>query len=202
MNYLIYSLTGYSFGLIQGAYIISKIIGRFDIRDKGSGNAGASNITNIMGWKYGIIVAFIDIFKAFIPMITIKYFLNPTFNELFILGFSTIIGHIYPIHLKFRGGKGAASFIGMCYGLNLLLGLLMSAIIILTTVISDYIFLGSLAIFVSLPLILFFTNKSILSIGLSIIIFIIGLIKHRSNIISFKNGKEVGLRSVIKKHRN
>ena len=198
--YIIYLLLGYIFGWIEGALIISYIFGKFDIRSRGSCNAGASNITVIMGWKYGISVALIDIFKAFIPMTIIKIALDASFIQIFILGFGVIIGHVYPLPFKFKGGKGAASFVGFSYALDYRLGLLMSIIIIFLTIITNYIFIGTLSMFFTLPLILIYFKAPILTVLLSLIIAVIGFIKHIPNIQNLKNGKETGLRATLNKN--
>ena len=155
-----------------------------------------------MGWKFGAIVALIDILKAFIPMTFARIFLDADFKALFIIGFFVILGHIFPLPLKFRGGKGIASLIGMCYALDYRIGLLMNITLILITVITDYIFIGSLTLYAILPIILFYTKKDAISIALALVLMLIGFHKHYSNMVSLKNGKEVGLRNVIKKHKS
>ena len=154
-----------------------------------------------MGWKYGAIVALIDILKAVVPMLFFKLVFQTTFTELFIVGFSVIIGHIFPLPLKFKGGKGIASFVGMCLVLDIRLGFFMAIAIILITVIFNYIFIASITVYVLLPIILILTNQSKVSIILSLILMVIGIIKHHSNIISLRSGKEVGLRAVLKKNK-
>lgn len=182
--------------------IISSVFGQFDIREKGSGNAGASNITNVMGWKFGATVALIDILKAFIPMTLARCFFHVDFTIMFVIGFGVILGHIFPLPHGFRGGKGLASLIGMCYALDWKLGLLMNLTLIVITLITDYIFIGALTLYVLLPIILMFTNKDILTIILGFILMFIGFFKHRSNMNSLKKGEEVGLKSVLKKHKS
>lgn len=201
INYLIYGSAGYLFGCFEGAYIISKLFGNFDIRDKGSGNAGASNVTTVMGWKYGIIVALFDILKAFIPVAFLKYYVGATLEEYFFIGFAVIIGHIFPLTLQFRGGKGAASFLGMSYGIDFRLGLLMNFIIIIVTVASDYIFIGSISMFLTLPIILIIFKQSSISIILSIFILILGIYKHKNNFISYKNKTEGGLKAALNRSK-
>lgn len=198
---ILYLIIGYIFGWIEGALLISNIFGKFDIRSKGSGNAGASNITVVMGWKYGFLVALIDILKAFIPMTVAKFALNASFAQIFILGFGVVIGHIYPLPFKFKGGKGAASFIGFSYALDFRLGLFMNFLIIFLTIVTNYIFIGTLSMFSALPLILIYFKAPISTVLLSLIIAVIGFIKHISNIQNLKNGKETGLRSTLKKNK-
>ena len=154
-----------------------------------------------MGWKFGVFVALFDILKAFIPVMIAKEFFLIQPTGLFIIGFSAIIGHIFPLPLHFNGGKGIASFVGMCYALALRLGLLMNIILIVITLLTDYIFIGSLTLYALLPIIFIVTHQSTTTISLALILMIIGFYKHWSNIISLRAGEEVGLKAVYNKHR-
>lgn len=125
-------ILGYLLGGINPAYIIGRISG-FDIRQHGSGNAGASNIIMLKGKKMGLFVAMFDIFKAYTAVIAARS-IAPTFffaGEL--AGAAAIIGHIFPIAMKFRGGKGLACLGGVILALNwrLFIGLLLSEIVLL-----------------------------------------------------------------------
>ncbi len=111
-------LIGYAFGCIQSAYFLSKMFGKMDIREHGSGNAGASNITAIMGLKYGFFVALIDILKGIFAVLVVKWIFPNIPDLAYLSGIMAIIGHIFPFYLKFRGGKGVATLVGMMIGLN------------------------------------------------------------------------------------
>ena len=112
-------LIGYAFGSIQPAYILSKIVGKIDIREHGSGNAGASNITAIMGWKYGFLVGLVDILKGVFAVLVVKWIYPFSPDLAFLSGIMAIIGHIFPFYMKFRGGKGVAALaVGMMFGSN------------------------------------------------------------------------------------
>ncbi len=117
MQVVLCSLIGYLFGNINAAYIISKLKG-FDIRDRGSGNAGASNVIITIGKKAGLITAIFDITKAVVAASTAAY-LFPHLKYARILGGSAcIIGHIFPFLMKFHGGKGLACLAGMIISYN------------------------------------------------------------------------------------
>lgn len=112
MQVVLCSLIGYLFGNINAAYIISKLRG-FDIRDRGSGNAGASNVIITIGKKAGLITAVFDITKAAVAS-SVAAYLFPRIRFAHILGGSScIIGHIFPVFMKFHGGKGLACLAGM-----------------------------------------------------------------------------------------
>jgi len=138
MQVILCSLIGYLFGNINAAYIISKLRG-FDIRDRGSGNAGASNVIITIGKKAGLITAIFDITKAAVAS-TVAVALFPRLRYAHILGGSAcIIGHIFPILMKFHGGKGLACLGGMILSYNPEIFLLLLAIEIFLGFGLDYI---------------------------------------------------------------
>lgn len=138
MHVILCSLIGYLFGNINAAYIISKLQG-FDIRDRGSGNAGASNVIITIGKKAGLITAIFDITKAAVAS-TVAVALFPRLRYAHILGGSAcIIGHIFPILMKFHGGKGLACLGGMILSYNPEIFLLLLAIEIFLGFGLDYI---------------------------------------------------------------
>ena len=106
----IYFFISYFIGTIPFGYILFKLLKKKDIRNYGSGNIGATNVNRLLGKKLGAITLFLDFLKAFLPTLLIKITFG---NELAALcGFSCILGHMFPVWLKFKGGKGVASFIG------------------------------------------------------------------------------------------
>ena len=119
-------LIGYIFGCFQTSYFISMKFKKKDIRDIGSGNAGASNITSEMGWTFGILTGFCDILKAYLPVkIIIIIFTNPLYqlDYMILAGTGAILGHIFPFFINFHGGKGIACYIGMLIGVDWQIGL-------------------------------------------------------------------------------
>jgi acyl phosphate:glycerol-3-phosphate acyltransferase len=201
INKIIVSLLmGYCFGLIHPAYILGKAVKGIDIRSGGSNNSGASNATIVLGWKYGVITALIDILKGTIAIFVGKYILDYNVIFLFIMGFGVIIGHDFPFYMKFKGGKGTASFIGIFLGINPIIGLLMGATIILTTVITDYIAIGTIVMYL-VAIILTFLNYPVVCTMVIFILTLLTINKHWNNLIKIKKGTEIGLRSTIKKKK-
>ena len=153
IRYIISVIIGYLFGCIQTSYFIGKIIKKTDIRSLGNGNAGASNATKVFGWKYGIIVALIDIIKPIASIILIHYLWNNILaaDELiflkFLNGLGVILGHNYPFFMKFKGGKGTASLIGMLIAIDIKIAIIGIVLIVLTTIITDYIALGTTLVY-------------------------------------------------------
>lgn len=134
------SLLGYLIGGLNPAYIFSRLKG-FDIRTKGSGNAGASNAMIIMGKKIGAVCSIFDILKAYIA-VKLSMYLYPMYKFIgLISGVCCILGHIFPIAMGFRGGKGLASLAGTVLAYDAKLLLLLLAVEIVIVLITDYIFM-------------------------------------------------------------
>ena len=171
----------------------------------GSGNAGASNVTSEMGWKYGIITAVCDILKAFLPVKLIIILLpnaNQQFELMAIAGMGAILGHIYPFFINFKGGKGIASYLGMLLAIDIKIGLIAIILLCLITIITDYVAIGSIFLYLAVPIAIISSgNYSIIVIICSLTLLIVGMIKHVINIQRIMNGKETGLRSVIYKNK-
>ena len=152
-------IVGYFMGNLMASYLITKWVMGFDIREHGTGNAGGSNSFMIMGWKNGLIVGIIDILKAFIAVYIVKI-MYPAHADLDLLmmiaGSMAVVGHIFPFFMGFRGGKGMACFMGMCLGINPIIGLYVILGTILLTVITDYVAVASMCAYVFLPIFLAF----------------------------------------------
>ena len=206
-------VAGYFMGNLMPSYLVTKWVMGYDIRKHGTGNAGGSNSFLLMGWKNGLIVGIIDNLKAFIAVyiIRILYTNHPDLPLLMILaGSMAIIGHIFPFFMGFKGGKGVACFMGMCLGIDGMIGLYAILIIMGLTILTDYVALASIIGYITFPIFvafwpdIFFNNPSqtynLYIVSLALMVSIIGIWKHRNNISNMLNNKEKGLRSVITKH--
>ena len=174
-SYLIVIIIGYLFGCLQWSYILSKTFLKVDIRTFGGGNAGASNTVISLGWKWGILVAILDILKAIISILLIKYLFEISYIEeniflLYLNGLFVILGHDFPFFMGFRGGKGAASLFGVLIGLDYRLGILGFLVIALVTIVTDYIALGTLCLNVFLVLSAIYFKLDYSSIIITLII--------------------------------
>lgn len=199
MQIVLCSLMGYLIGNINPAYILSKLKG-FDIREKGSGNAGASNVTMVMGKKAGVFTALFDIFKAFAASV-IAVNLFPTIRYAKVLsGVSCIVGHIFPFLMKFRGGKGLACLGGFVLSFNptIFFSLLLIEVIIALAV--DYICIvaPSGAIIFTLVYALF-TGDPTGTLMLAVISVVI-LFKHIENFERIQRGEEAHISFLWKKN--
>jgi len=150
-DYIIVAILGYLLGNFQSSYIFGKLIKKVDIRTLGFGNAGASNAVESLGWKFGVLVATLDVLKGVVSILLVKHFYKVGFDSagallLYVNGYSVILGHIFPFYMGFKGGKGTATLLGIMLGMHPWVGLIGIGIIILVTFLTDYVAIGTLAL--------------------------------------------------------
>ena len=180
----------YFIGSIPFALILTKILGHGDIRNIGSGNVGATNVLRTGNKFLAFIVLVLDILKGVIPFIILNYLYNINMLHLVFLCHFAILGHIFPIWLKFKGGKGVATYIGFLIGLNYLIGLTFITIWIIIALIFRYSSLGSLVGSLVAPIYFFFLYPNhFLGIFL-LYLFILISLKHSENIKRLISGTE------------
>ncbi|MCQ2408066.1 MAG: glycerol-3-phosphate 1-O-acyltransferase PlsY [Oscillospiraceae bacterium] len=186
-------LTGYLFGNINTAAILAKLKG-FDIRKKGSGNAGASNAYLTMGKSAATFSAIVDIFKAFIPVWFTLHILHLP-DELrhipVVTGFSVIIGHIFPFWMKFRGGKGFASLLGMNLALNWKFFFFCVGILAVIMLFTRYIALATVCCAIALPIWWFSRTGDVPETVLFSLVTVIVIWKHIPNFKRIMSGTEL-----------
>ena len=191
VNNLLLIILFYLIGSLPFALILTKLSGFGDIRNFGSGNVGATNVLRTGNKLLAIIVLSLDILKGLIPYLIIHIYFNELslLNKIFLCHFA-VIGHIYPIWLKFKGGKGVATYIGFLFGLNPYIAISFLLIWLVVAYMSKYSSLGSLVgIFVAPAYFIFINfnfNISIFFIYLSFVI----VIKHKENIKRLINKTE------------
>lgn len=192
-------LIGYAFGCIQTAYLVGKLKAGIDIRHHGSNNAGASNITMTLGWKYGVITAVADILKGTIAVLLCALLFPGEPLLHFITGVFVVIGHIFPFFLGFKGGKGTASIIGISLALNFKIALIIAAVLVIITIVTNYIAIGSLAMYTTFPIAVYLFKYNFSCVLVLMLLCLIGYYKHMINIKRLLTHEEVGLRQVAKK---
>ena len=197
MAYLIIVLAAYLLGSSSMAYCLS-LIKKVDIRKNGSGNLGASNATVLFGWGAGVIVAVHDIGKAVLAVLLAKLLFPELEYAGAAAGVACVLGHIFPFYLKFKGGKGLASFWGMMLALNWKVALVMLALGLVITVVTDYISLAALSICVTAPVGIWLTTGGIVVPLILCIATVVMIFKHIENIHRILNHTEIGLRSTAK----
>ena len=186
MEYLIVGITSYLMGSIPFGFILTKIFLKKDIREIGSGNIGATNALRTGNKLVGYSTLILDIVKAIIPVIYVKM----NYPELiYIASLCAFLGHVFPIWLKFKGGKGVATYVGILFSINILLGLIFVVSWGVVFLLFRYSSLSSIIGSLSIPLYLFVTNEKS-SVIFFITMFVLIFFTHRENIIRLKNKEE------------
>jgi glycerol-3-phosphate acyltransferase PlsY len=203
-------ILSYLAGSIPNSIIISKAVRGIDIRNHGSGNAGGTNVLRVLGWKYGLIVIFLDALKGAIAVVIIsRLFYGPLpfenvspFDDFtlvqIIAGMSAVIGHIWTVFADFKGGKGIATALGMLLTLITIDMLIAVGIFALVVLISRYVSLGSIIAAISVPSTLFI-RENLFHVDIpgysTLFPFIVGvtalvIFTHRKNLVRIFNGNE------------
>jgi len=201
MNILLAIIIGYFIGNINASYILGKVFKGIDIREKGTSNAGASNAVIVMGWKFGAATFLIDALKAAVAMWIVKYITNGNTDLAVLAGIMVMVGHIYPVFLKFKGGKGIASILGIMFGLNGFIAIVLYITIALGTVISNYLIFGEFLILILFPVAVYLLGYSNFAVALIILACLLSTYKLRENIIRTFKGTEQTLSSVLFKKK-
>ena len=176
----------YFAGSIPFGLILTKIFLKKDIREIGSGNIGATNVLRTGNKLIGYITLLLDILKAVIPILYIK--MNQP-DLIYVASLSTFLGHVFPVWLKFKGGKGVATYVGILFSLNIIFGLVFGICWLIIFFISKYSSLSSLIGSLSTPVyILIFEGSE--NVFFYVIMFILIFFTHRENIKRLKNKEE------------
>jgi len=186
MEYVIVGIASYLMGSIPFGFILTKTFLKKDIREIGSGNIGATNALRTGNKLVGYTTLILDIAKAVIPVIYVKI----NFPELiYIASLCAFLGHVFPMWLKFKGGKGVATYVGILFSINILLGIIFVicwGVVFLT---SKYSSLSSILGTLSIPIYLFITAETN-SVIFFMIMFVLIFFTHRENIKRLKNKEE------------
>ena len=185
MDYTIVAIISYLFGSIPFGLILTKVILNRDIRKIGSGNIGATNALRTGNKLIAYSTLVLDILKAIVPILYVKF----NYQELlYISALCAFLGHLFPIWLKFKGGKGIATYVGILLSINLILGIIFGLIWILTYLLTKYSSLASILGSISVPIYVYFMNID--NVIFYFIIFILIFYTHRQNIKRLINKEE------------
>ena len=186
MELFIISLVSYLIGSIPFGFLLTKIFLNKDIRNIGSGNIGATNALRTGNKKIGFSTLILDVLKAAITIIFVKF----NYSEfIFISSLCVFLGHVFPIWLKFKGGKGVATYVGILFSINLTYGLIFITIWLIVFFIFKYSSLSSMIASLSIPLYLFIFLNS-LNLFFFLIMLILIFFTHRENIKRLVNKEE------------
>jgi len=186
---ILFAFLSYLFGAIPTGYIFYFLSEKKDIRNSGSQATGATNVFRLKGMAHALPVLILDIFKGFLPVF-LAFKLFPDKNFALVCAFLTIIGHCFPVYIKFRGGKGVATTIGVYAAIAFKPLLCIIIIFLLIVAISRYVSLGSLLAALSYPFFVILFKGNIEIVYLSLAIFLLILAKHQSNIRRLIKGNE------------
>jgi len=186
MEYLSVGIISYLMGSIPFGFLLTKFFLKKDIREIGSGNIGATNALRTGNKFIGYLTLILDIIKAVVPVIYVKI----NFPELiFLASLCAFLGHVFPIWLKFKGGKGVATYVGILFSINLLFGIIFAISWGLIFLLSKYSSLSSLIASLSIPIYVLITGQVNSAIFFGIM-FILIFFTHRENIKRLKNKEE------------
>jgi glycerol-3-phosphate acyltransferase PlsY len=195
---LFWGVIAYVIGSIPSSVWIGKSYFGKDVRDYGSGNAGATNTFRVLGTQAGIIVLLLDIFKGvtaaslilYIP--SISHGTDQYVNLQLLFGILAVVGHIFPVFENFNGGKGIATLFGMLIGIHYLLAVACVALFIVVLLLTRYVSLSSILATISFPIftIYIFHRDEPLLIAFGVAAALMVVITHKKNIIRLMNGEE------------
>lgn len=196
MMIIVMLLLSYLIGAFPSGFVIGKLFFKKDIRQFGSGNTGATNSFRVLGRPAGFLVTFLDIFKGFITVFFPLWLpvhadgpISTFFTNGLIVGLFAILGHVYPVYLKFQGGKAVATSAGVVLGVNPILLLILAIIFFIVLKIFKYVSLASIVAAICCVIGSLIIQDYILLV-VSFLVSIILIIRHRSNIAKIFRGEE------------
>lgn len=198
MKIILIIILAYVLGSIPNALWIGKVFKGIDVREHGSKNTGSTNAARVLGAKLGILTLILDISKGAIPVIlvnilkinTIEIITNVKGLDSILVGIVAIFGHSFSIFLKFKGGKAVATTVGVFAVLVPKALLICAFIFFITFFISKYVSLSSIIGAISLPIFIFLIYQNMILTIFGIIIAILIVVRHKSNIERLLNGTE------------
>ena len=186
MDIFLIGVISYLIGSIPFGYLLTKIFLKKDIREIGSGNIGATNALRTGNKLIGYSTLILDVLKAVLPVLYVKINFP---DAVYISALSAFIGHVFPVWLKFKGGKGVATYVGILFSLNFTFGLVFGVCWLIIFFISKYSSLASLIGSLSIPVYILIMKDSE-NIFFYLIMFILIIFTHRENIKRLKNKEE------------
>ena len=194
------AILAYLIGSLPSAVWLGQAYQGIDVRDFGSGNAGATNTFRVLGTKAGIFVMALDIFKGLTAVTLATVWMQLGFiaeSQIvlykLIFGISAVLGHIFPIYIGFRGGKGVATLLGMVLGINPLVAATCIAMFLIVLLLTKYVSLGSIIGTLTFPVMLMITDiepNDLLLIVFGFTFFLVVLFTHKRNVQRILNGTE------------
>ncbi|MBN3555930.1 glycerol-3-phosphate 1-O-acyltransferase PlsY [Fictibacillus nanhaiensis] len=190
MKTIVLFVISYLIGSISFSYLLTKVLRNEDIRNHGSGNAGATNTLRVLGKKPAIAVLLLDCFKGIFVVWIALWITNSPFIAV-LCGLIAVIGHNYPVFYGFKGGKGVATAIGVFAASAFLPSLIAGVIAIITIWVSRFVSLGSIVFLILTPFFMLYQfNLSLEAVSASFLLSMVSIWKHRGNIARIWSGNE------------
>lgn len=184
-------LLAYLVGSFPTSYLAGRLVRGIDLREHGSRNLGATNVYRVLGWKVAIPVALVDILKGALPVAYIAPRVSPALTVALLVGIAAIVGHVYPVFMRFRGGKGVATAAGVMLGLTPWAMAASTLVWVLLVWLTGYVSVASMAGAVTLPIAAWFFYPGRREIiGLDVLVALAIIWFHRANIRRLMNGTE------------
>ncbi|NLA84510.1 MAG: glycerol-3-phosphate 1-O-acyltransferase PlsY [Clostridiales bacterium] len=188
-KYILAIILGYLIGNFATSYVAGKLIANIDIRNHGSGNAGATNTFRVLGPAAGTIVFIGDVLKGLLAAL-IGRWLTGTVAGGMLAGTFAVVGHNWPVMFNFKGGKGIASSFGLIMALFPKIGLILFVVVVTVILVSRYVSLGSITAAVLFPILLIIFGQPFRIVLLGLILCLMALWRHTDNISRLRMGKE------------
>ncbi|MGD9343539.1 MAG: glycerol-3-phosphate 1-O-acyltransferase PlsY [Desulfuromonadales bacterium] len=190
LSFIFILIVIYLIAAVPTGIVLAKVMGYEDVRDKGSGNIGATNVYRVAGKLPGVLTLVGDILKGFLPLLACKTWLTPTPTQLGIACAVAIVGHCYPVYLKFRGGKGIATALGIFLVISPTAVLGAAIVFGVTVAITRFISLGSVLAAMATPLLVLMLNEPQPIFLATLFSAALIIWRHRSNIKRLLDGSE------------
>ena len=209
LEYIYFIIISYLLGSFPSAILVGKLFYNIDVREFGSGNAGATNTFRVLGKKAGLPVLFFDVFKGFISvnlivfLDIIPYSMDGVFELQLTFGIAAVIGHLFPVFTGFRGGKGIATLLGILIAIHPFAAFYSSFVFVIIFLIFKFVSLASILASFSFPILIYLLSDSSSNslIIFSIFVPILTLITHQKNIERLIRGEESKAK-ILKKKKN
>ncbi|MGY8980554.1 MAG: glycerol-3-phosphate 1-O-acyltransferase PlsY [Flavobacteriales bacterium] len=209
LEYIYFIIISYLLGSFPSAILVGKLFYNIDVREFGSGNAGATNTFRVLGKKAGLPVLFFDVFKGFISvnlivfLDIIPYSMDGVFELQLTFGIAAVIGHLFPVFTGFRGGKGIATLLGILIAIHPFAAFYSSLVFVIIFLIFKFVSLASILASFSFPILIYLLSDSSSNslIIFSIFVPILTLITHQKNIERLIRGEESKAK-ILKKKKN
>ena len=198
-------ISGYIIGSLHGS-LISQLLTGVNLKQEGIKNSGASNAAIVLGWKYGALVAVLDIAKGAAAVGGLRLLLNASalpdetvWILLFTIGAGVVCGHNFPVYMKFNGGKGTAPLIGVMLALDWRFGIAALLLLIAVSLATDFLVAGVLVLYVMLLATAVFPAEGFWPAAIALLLFVMAVWKHLENIARLRDGTEKRVSAVLRK---